>query len=88
MQHKFGFIPQGCTNVQVYSCNVISNLQESHGCAGYSLTPVLLKLFLIKLCKGNHVTLQLEPGQKLEGNPSKIPLLPLDGFKAKYRSHR
>lgn len=70
-RHEYAFVPQGCPN-----------MLATHGCAGYDMTSVMLKVFLINLLQS--YDWELLPKQKLAKNPAGVPALPIDGLKVRF----
>lgn len=72
LKHPCAFVPQG----------LVKNVEQTHGCAGYQMTEVMLKTFLVHLMK-NYDWILL-PKQKLNRNGASVPALPESGLKVKF----
>jgi retinoid hydroxylase len=71
-KHPCAFVPQG----------LVANVSQTHGCAGYAMTEIMLKLFLVHLLKS--YDWELLPKQKLTRNGASVPALPTSGMKVKF----
>lgn len=70
-KHRCAFVPQG----------LVENVEKTHGCAGYFMTEVMLKVFLVHLMRS--FDWELSAKQKLAKDAAAVPALPAGGLKVK-----